>query len=49
MRTYFGRPTARPLQRLAVFIRIRAIMSLNREPWSETRPIVATVARGVNL
>jgi hypothetical protein len=24
-------------------------MSLNREPWSETRQIVATVERGVNL
>ena len=35
--------TARPLQRFAVFLRTASIVSLNREPWSETRQIVVTV------
>jgi hypothetical protein len=37
------------MQRLAVILRFCANMSLNREPWSETRQIVAIVVRGVNL
>lgn len=37
------------MQRLAVILRFGANMSLNREPWSETRQIVATIELGVNL